>query len=238
MDLFADAGRGAPFDNLSPPDRITTRRWTGAVGQRLNKGREFALCLERKELLLGLGCTYISWWGWCLGFQGRLGALPLLGHNSIEFWKGFAYSPPRPDLSEKHTLQFLEYGLKDYSYIAQGLPHDIYESRFMSSSAIFDCQYVRGVPAAEMAARPLTWLAYCDIPKLYHESQMYLTEADILYAHLSVEDICGKPLSMLTIRGVQVSPEGRMILIQRRMASGEKIGQRPGLRLLSSTYIM
>jgi len=38
MDLFAAAGRGVPLDGLSPPNRVTTRRWTGAVGQQYSKG--------------------------------------------------------------------------------------------------------------------------------------------------------------------------------------------------------
>jgi len=174
MDLFAAAGRGAPFDNLSPPDRITTRRWTGPIATRADwntiGARPFSLFHERKELILALGMIACDlWWSWCLGFEGRLSAQPK-GEQPVgtyagrgergftEFWCGLAYSPPRALApADAHKLRL--WGLPKIVEHSQGRPDTLYDSRYCFYEGAHEYEGpIRGTSLAELAARPHRWL--------------------------------------------------------------------------------
>jgi len=200
MDLLRDACHGAPLCPERTHGIITTRYWTGAVGQQFTEDCEISLFLERKELLIA--CDHVQcslWWNWCLGFNGCTPQRVIWPDCACDyFWRGFAYSQPRAGLGP----ELADVGLKFISHHGQGLAHDLYDSCSEDLSK-FTRRYIRGVPVADIARRPLDWLPYLNLSRpmglLNWGQGMARTLEDFhaKFANLTLKELCKYPLQTL-----------------------------------------
>lgn len=229
MDLFADAGRGAPLYVATPKKVVASRRWTGALGHKfsLDDPHNFALFLERKEFLLACGhFKSRQWWNWHLGFEGRLTALKEITSNV--FWLGFVYSQPRPGLSKMHAEALIKHGLQEISFVSKDLPYALFDTNRTTVAMIITSQYVRGVLLSDLAYRPLNWLDLIDLNYSLEEltwgqNPATIEEFESRYSELRLIDLCGWHLNDFDSSAEIMLPLGRLALIKQRLNAGEVI---------------
>jgi len=162
MDLFGVACRGEPLSAVADSGD-SVRFWSGAVGPWTVPYEEFSLFLERKELQISQQFRWKEcWWYWHLGFEGRLDPRATKKKNWL-FWMGLAYSPPRPGLSLDVLHNLLNFGVSNVIEFKCGPPNQVIDNGLdFDMKSKLGCAFVRGVPVAEIAARPYYWLASVD----------------------------------------------------------------------------